>query len=161
GHGSGDVHQAEHHGPGAGVRLLDQQVVAQVEGVEEGDPVDARPQLLDLLFQRLNVDEIVRLLTAQHLQFALGFAQPRPACDGQGATAGLDSEHSGHHVDSRGVDLIAEAGAHRAEVVKSDQVELDQIKKNRNLEHEVVKLYLGYVGHIFGRSFTGVACFAA
>src|SRR5690606_16741496 len=66
-----------------------------------------------------------------------------------------------HHVDARGVALLAEAGAHRAEVVGAGQVALDQIGQGQILEHEVEKLFLGYLEDKIILPFTGVGCFAA
>src|SRR5690554_7584698 len=57
----------------------------------------------------------------------------------------MGSAHRAHYVDARGVALLAEAGAHRAEVVGAGQVALDQIGQGQILEHEVEKLFLGYL----------------
>ncbi|MNN26280.1 hypothetical protein D3C81_1397810 [compost metagenome] len=74
GHGTGNVHQAEHHRLGAGVGLLDQQVVLEVEGVEERHAMDARTQSLYFCFNFLNIAEVVWFFSFESRQFLLGFA---------------------------------------------------------------------------------------
>lgn len=55
--------------------MLDQQVVLEVEGVEEGQAVDTCLQALDFLFDFLDIGEIVRLFDPQAIEFLLCFAQ--------------------------------------------------------------------------------------
>jgi hypothetical protein len=59
GHRTGHVHQAKHHGLGAGVGLFDQQVVFQVEGVEERHAVNARAEFLYFCLDGLDIAEVV------------------------------------------------------------------------------------------------------
>ena len=75
GHGTGYVHQAEHHGLGAGVGLLDQQVVLEVEGVEKRNAVNTCAQAFNFYFNFLYIAEVVRLFSLESRQLLLGFAQ--------------------------------------------------------------------------------------
>ena len=59
GHGARNVHQAEHDGLGAGVGLLDQQVVLEVKGVEEGHAVNTCAKFLDFGLQGFDIAEII------------------------------------------------------------------------------------------------------
>ncbi len=86
GHGAGDVHQAKHHRLGTGVRLFDEQVVFQVEGVEERHTMDARTELLDFRLDFLDIAEVIRFFALQARQLFLGLFQLGAAAARQGDT---------------------------------------------------------------------------
>ncbi|MNH24196.1 hypothetical protein D3C79_841180 [compost metagenome] len=100
GHGAGNVHQAEHHSFRTGVGLLDQQVVLEVEGVEEGQAVDACLEPFDFLLDFLDVGEVVRFLDLQAVEFFLRFAQQGTAAAGQGNTPGMGRTQGTNDVDA-------------------------------------------------------------
>ena len=60
-HRARHVHHAEHHRLRAGVGLLDQQVVFEIERIEERHAMDARAEFFDFCFEFLNITEVVRL----------------------------------------------------------------------------------------------------
>ncbi|MCY1462908.1 hypothetical protein D9M71_807330 [compost metagenome] len=80
--------------------MLDQQVVLEVEGVEEGQAVDTCLQALDFLFDFLDIGEIVWLFDPQAIEFLLCFAQQGAAAAGQGDTPGMGRAQGAHDVDA-------------------------------------------------------------
>ncbi|MCY1174345.1 hypothetical protein D9M73_145430 [compost metagenome] len=89
GHRAGHVHQAEHHGLGAGVGLFDEQVVLEVERVEKRHAVNARAEFFDFSFDFLNIAEVVWLFLLESQKFFLGLTQFCPAAAGQGDPPGV------------------------------------------------------------------------
>ncbi len=157
GHGAGDVHQAKHDCFGAGVGLLDQQVVLEVEGVEVGHTTNACLQSVDFYFQLLNVAEVIRLFALHALKLGGRFPELSPAAAGQRNTPCMRRAQGSDDVDPRRVALVADPGAHGLEGVGAGQVALDQVRQLQVFEHELEKLFLSNLKRKFIHPFAGIA----
>ncbi|MCY1433077.1 hypothetical protein D9M71_490980 [compost metagenome] len=100
GHGPGNVHQAEHHGFGTGIGLLDQQVVLEVEGVEERYAVYSCAQALNFGFYFLNIAEIVWFFPFKSRQFLLRYTQFGAAAARQRDASGVSRAQRADDVDA-------------------------------------------------------------
>src|SRR5690606_24741713 len=149
--------------------MLDQQVVLEVEGVQEGDAINARAQLVDQRLGFLDVGEVVRFFAQQALQLGAGGAQLEAAAAGQGDAPGMGRAQGADDVDARWVAFVAEAGGHGLEAVGTGDVALDQVGQLQVLEHEVQELLLGDLEHevvqalpaVAGLALTATATFLA
>ena len=157
GHGAGDIHQAEHHCLGRRRWLLDDQVVAQVEGVEKGNAFDACLEAGNFLLQLRDTGNVIRMLTLELLQLGACLAQPLAAAARECDAPCLRRAHGPYDIDPRGVALLADAGADRLEGVCAGQLALDQVWQGEILEHEVEEFVLGYLKDELIHAFAAVA----
>src|SRR5690606_36662000 len=134
-----------------------QQVVLEVEGVQEGEAINARAQLVDQRLGFLDVGEVVRFFAQQALQLGAGGAQLEAAAAGQGDAPGMGRAQGADDVDARRVAFVADAGAHRLEAVGPGDVALDQVGQLQVFEHEVQELLLGDLEHEVVQALPAVA----
>ncbi|MNE09758.1 hypothetical protein D3C80_1024450 [compost metagenome] len=157
GHGPGNVHQAKHHRLGAGVGLLDQQVVLQVEGVEKWHTIDTCAQTFDFCFYFLNITEVIGFFQLQAGEFFLGQAQFSTAAARQGDAPGMGRPQGANDVDARRVAFVADAGTHSLERVAAAEVAFDQVGQFQVLEHELEEFFLGDLEDEFVHALAGIA----
>jgi hypothetical protein len=149
-HGSGHVHDAEHHGLAGGLRLLGEGLIAQIEGVDERQRGDARLEPVDLLAQRDDAGSVSKHAGAR----AAPISSPVRGCARDGAPSAVRramaplSERTTSMLlgaPTRGVagaDALELGGAHElvAHQIRQFQVVEQQVEElfARQLEDEVV-----------------------
>ena len=150
-HGAGDVHQAEHHGLAGRLGLADAVAVAQVEGVQEGNALDALTQFRHPLAQHFHFRRRALGAALQVLELALGLLQFLARVAAHGDAARQAHAHGAHHVQAGRVAFGDEAGAaqlpfrHVGQQLRSDHARQGEIVEEvvhelfaRDPEDEVV-----------------------
>ena len=77
-HGTGHIHQTEHHRLAGGFRPFFVVLVAQVKGVDKRYPFDLRSKFRNLFTQALLFQQLRRFSVLHDLQAALQLAQFAP-----------------------------------------------------------------------------------
>ena len=149
GHGTGYIHQAEHHRTGGGFGLLQVLPVAQVDLVNERNAFDVGFQPRDFLFQHLDLvfmaEGRIEIIRCAFQRLELFFQVPDLflARAAQAQTPGVGAPKGTHHIQLGGHALGGEARAYITEGFGVLEFFPGQIGQLQIVEQEVEKLFLG------------------
>jgi hypothetical protein len=141
-HRTGDIHQAEHHRLGAGLRLFGVEVVAQVVAVEKRNLLQPRLQLGDLLVQFTDapLEQGGLRRAQQRLTRVEQLLQLCPQWCADGDAPRQRRAHRAHDVELGRTAIADHAGPAQLEAVDPGQMAFDQIGQRQILEQEFEKL---------------------